>query len=432
MSEEKTKAKGLDLHSEPVQEILGHPPGWLVRCGISVIVAVTVGLFIGSRCIKYPNILTASITVNANNLPAQVKSRATGRIDTIFVSEGDYVGVNQPLSMIENTASYEDVTYLKTMLGSVPSDSVWQPTRELRLGELQDYYAAYIQASDALRIFRQNAYHSKKITSLKQQIRVYENLRDNLEHQVKLTHEQLLITKDQFVADSCIYSEGYSSRKEYGISRSNYIQQKMAYKSMAGNLEDMKLNIIQSQQNVIELEQDYYEQNDKLVTSLGVAYERLLSQIEQWEQNYLLTSPIEGRVALTMFWQENQNVTAGETIMTIVPVEDGNHHGKIQLSQQGAGKVKTGQKVNIKFDDYPYMEFGFVQVNLTSISLVPYGDAANGNIYIMDVEMPDSLVTKYGIPIPYRPEMSGTAEIITEDLTVFDRLLNPIKAVVKR
>ena len=432
MSEEKTKAKGLDLHSEPVQEIQGHPPGWLVRCGISVIVAVTVGLFIGSRCIKYPNILTASITVNANNLPAQVKSRATGRIDTIFVSEGDYVGVNQPLSMIENTASYEDVTYLKTMLGSVPSDSVWQPTRELRLGELQDYYAAYIQASDALRIFRQNAYHSKKITSLKQQIRVYENLRDNLEHQVKLTHEQLLITKDQFVADSCIYSEGYSSRKEYGISRSNYIQQKMAYKSMAGNLEDMKLNIIQSQQNVIELEQDYYEQNDKLIASLGVAYDRLWSQIGQWEQNYLLTSPIEGRVALTMFWQENQNVTVGETIMTIVPDEDGSHHGKIRLSQQGAGKVKTGQKVNIKFDDYPYMEYGFVQVNLTSISLVPYGDVSNGNIYIMEVEMPDSLITRYGILIPYRPEMSGTAEIITEDLTVFDRLVNPIKSVLKR
>ena len=29
-------------------------------------------------------------------------------------------------------------------------------------------------------------------------------------------------------------------------------------------------------------------------------------------------------------------------------------------------------------------------------------------------------------------DMSGTAEIITEDMTVFDRLLNPIKAVVKR
>lgn len=432
MSEEKTIAKGLDLHSEPVQEILGRPPGWLVRCGISVIVAVIIGLLIGSCYIKYPDVLTASITINANNLPAQVKSRATGRIDTIFVGEGDFVTVNQPLSMIENTASYEDVASLKTMLGSVPSDSAWQPTKALRLGELQDYYAAFIQASDALRIFRQNDYHSKKIISLKQQIKVYENLRDNLEHQVKLTHEQLLISKDQFNADSCIYSQGYSSRKEYGLSRSAYLQQKMTYKNMVGNLDDMKLNIIQSQQNVIELEQDYYEQNDKLVTSLGVAYERLLSQIEQWEQNYLLTSPIEGRVALTMFWQENQNVTAGETIMTIVPVEDGNHHGKIQLSQQGVGKVKTGQKVNIKFDDYPYMEFGFVQVNLTSISLVPYGDAANGNIYIMDVEMPDSLVTKYGIPIPYRPEMSGTAEIITEDLTVFDRLLNPIKAVVKR
>lgn len=113
-------------------------------------------------------------------------------------------------------------------------------------------------------------------------------------------------------------------------------------------------------------------------------------------------------------------------------IEAWSHHGKIRLSQQGAGKVKTGQKVNIKFDDYPYMEYGFVQVNLTSISLVPYGDVSNGNIYIMEVEMPDSLITRYGILIPYRPEMSGTAEIITEDLTVFDRLVNPIKSVLKR
>ena len=46
--------------------------------------------------------------------------------------------------------------------------------------------------------------------------------------------------------------------------------------------------------------------------------------------------------------------------------------------------------------------------------------------------MPDSLMTQYGKNIPYRPEMSGTAEIITEDLTILDRLINPIKAVIKK
>ena len=74
------------------------------------------------------------------------------------------------------------------------------------------------------------------------------------------------------------------------------------------------------------------------------------------------------------------------------------------------------------------MEFGFVQVNLSSISLVPYSDATLGNVYALEVGFPDSLITQYGTYIPYRPEMTGIAEIITEDLTVLDRLINPNKS----
>jgi len=32
--------------------------------------------------------------------------------------------------------------------------------------------------------------------------------------------------------------------------------------------------------------------------------------------------------------------------------------GKIELSPRGAGKVKEGQFVNVKFDNFPYMEYG--------------------------------------------------------------------------
>ena len=42
------------------------------------------------------------------------------------------------------------------------------------------------------------------------------------------------------------------------------------------------------------------------------------------------------------------------------------------------------------------------------------------------------LAGEYGSASGFRPEMSGTAEIITENLTVFDRLVNPLRAVVKR
>lgn len=115
---------------------------------------------------------------------------------------------------------------------------------------------------------------------------------------------------------------------------------------------------------------------------------------------------------------------------------DGNHeensyNGKIILPRRGAGKVKAGQKVNLKFEEYPYMEYGFVQVRLSNISMVPYEDSNLGKVYILEVELPDSLITQYKKLIPYQSEMTGIAKIITEDITVFDRFLNPIRAVMR-
>ena len=53
----------LDLRSEEVQEILGRPPRWIVRCGIAVICAIVAGLFVGSYFIKYQDVIAGLITI---------------------------------------------------------------------------------------------------------------------------------------------------------------------------------------------------------------------------------------------------------------------------------------------------------------------------------------------------------------------------------
>lgn len=69
--------------------------------------------------------------------------------------------------------------------------------------------------------------------------------------------------------------------------------------------------------------------------------------------------------------------------------------GKIVLPRQGAGKVKAGQRVNLKFEEYPYMEYGFAQITLTDVSMSPYMDSDVGMAYIFEVVLPDSLLTQY-------------------------------------
>ena len=170
--EKENKEKGLELHSEPVQEIMGTPPGRLVRYGITVILAAVALLLAGSRFVKFPEVLEATVTINARSLPAQVKARSTGRIDTLFVKDGDVVAQGKPLALVENPADYKDVAFLAEHLRRVRCDTARITGRDLRLGPLQDSYSAFVQAADQLRFFTENDYAGTLIESRKEQITV--------------------------------------------------------------------------------------------------------------------------------------------------------------------------------------------------------------------------------------------------------------------
>ncbi len=432
MAKTKRHTNRLELHSEPVRDILGRPPGWLVRSGIGIITAAVVVILIGCRFIKYPEILQATITINAHNLPAQVKARSSGRIDTVFVKDGMIVSEGSPLALIENAADYNDVTLLKSRLATMNRDSVGRFDQNLRLGSIQESFLGYAQAANDFRFFLENDYASVLIASKKEQVKVMEQNLRNQQERLHISTEQLAIVYDRLIADSTMYSEKAIAKMTYQESKKAYMQQQMAHQNLLGEADNLRLSLLQTKQAITELEQSRSEQGHNHRTRLSIARDQIEVQITQWEKNFLLVSPTSGVVAITKYWQKNQNITAGETMMTVVPDGVSSYFGKLSLSQRGAGKVKEGQKVNIKLDDYPHMEFGFIQVSLSGISLLPYNDAALGNVYVLEVQLPDSLVTQYGTHIPYRPEMTGTAEIITDDMSVFDRLVNPIKAVVKR
>ena len=192
------------------------------------------------------------------------------------------------------------------------------------------------------------------------------------------------------------------------------------------------MSILQSEQSIFDLEQQRIEEEQQLATALTSAKEQLSAQISQWEQTYLLVAPCDGKVTFTKYWQKNQNVNAGEVLLTVVPEGDRHMVGKILLPQQGAGKVKVGQTVNVKFDNFPYLEYGFVKVPIRNISLVPVQVDENTKAYMLEVEFPENLVTTYGKKLTFSQEMTGTAEIITDDLRLLDRFINPIKTVVRK
>ena len=65
----KKEEKDIELRCEEVQEILTRPPHALIRWGITAFFGVLALLFIGGCFFKYPDIVSAEITITTEHPP---------------------------------------------------------------------------------------------------------------------------------------------------------------------------------------------------------------------------------------------------------------------------------------------------------------------------------------------------------------------------
>ena len=152
----------------------------------------------------------------------------------------------------------------------------------------------------------------------------------------------------------------------------------------------------------------------------------LLAAVRRWEMAYCLRASASGRVQLLRQGYPNLYVTAGELFARIVPEEPGEWVGRMSLPIAGSGKVKKGQRVIVRFSNYPDQEFGIVEGRVSSVSMVPLEDN-----YLVEIVFRDGLTTNYGICLPARQEMKATAGIVTEELRLMERLFQPLRKILR-
>ena len=70
-----------------------------------------------------------------------------------------------------------------------------------------------------------------------------------------------------------------------------------------------------------------------------------------------------------------------------------------------------------------------IKAKIKNISLVPIS-TEQGIFYTAEIELNDSvLTTNYNKSIPFSQNMIGTAEIITDDVRLLERFLNPLRSI---
>lgn len=432
--QEEIDISSIEIRSEEVQEIMGYIPHWIIRQGIMLFFAVIIVFMVGSYFFKYPDVILSSIVVTTETPPAAIVARTTGKIQELFVLNNQKVDAGASIAILENAANYRHVFALKENLAALKSlPNRFDATGSLQidqpysLGDLQPGYSVFLKGYQDYRYFIRLDYYNKKMESIRLQIERYQTLYDRTERQTALMEQEFILSKQQYDRSIQLYKDEIISINEFENAKSIFLQKEFALEGAKSTMANQKIQLAQLEQNLMDLNQSYTEQKKQLELALTAAYENLSGQVAQWEQNYLLKTPISGMVAFTKYWSVNQNVRTGDTVVTVIPDNAGKIMGKVVLPIAGSGKVKEGQKVNIKFFNYPHTDYGIVQGIIKSKSLV-----ATDNNYIVEVALPDGLKTSYGKELPFNQEMQGTAEIITEDIRLLARIFKPIISILKR
>ncbi|AHW61992.1 Multidrug resistance efflux pump [Draconibacterium orientale] len=425
--------KKIEIRSGEVQEILGGVPSRIVRYGILVFVAIFSLIIIFSFIFYYPDILRSNIVVTTENPPATLVARATGKIEKLFVEDKDRVAAGQTIALIENPADYNDVLELEQMIDKVqPAFDTLNFTvsqrfnKSLQLGTVQEYYSQFLTRYEELNEFYQRNYYILKEESYKEQLKNARILYDRLWEQKVAIDKEYQIKQRNYERQKKLLAGEVVSSTVLEQAESEMLSKKSELDGIRSTLAEKQIDISELDQKIIENEKEYHDFKIQYESALIEAFNNLNSQASDWFLTYVLRSPIDGVVTFNKFYAENQNITEGDRVLTIVPEDVGEVIGKVELPVRGSGKVKEGLDVNVKFDNYPYMEYGLVRGKVKSVSLVP-----EDSFYMVEITFPNGLVTNYDNKLQMQSQLMGQAEIITEDLRLIQRIFNPLKALWK-
>lgn len=418
------------LFSDSVKEIMGTPPGKIVRWGTFVLFAVFILFLVFSRIIRYPDVIPSEIEITTQNPPVTISSKITGRIERLYVGENDTVHSEQLLAVMETTASVSEIEVLRAILdtlGKPETVATISMPEFSELGELQEYYSLFLKNIRTLSTYDINDFYGNKVISLETEIKGLHNYISNLNVKEKLLFENQKLELNRFRRDSVLFSGKAIPQSTIEISQQSLLKIRIELQEVKLQHADRIIEIAEREQILQDYRIKRIEERETLVTILRESFFNLKAQLKIWEDHYLLISPVTGSISFTKYWNVNQSVVKDDPVMNVIPINTGDFLGRIYLGMYRSGKVKAGQKVNIKLSGYPYLEFGIVSGIVKSKSLVPSGDT-----YVIEVLLPDGLKTIYGYSLDFNQNMQGTAEIITDDLTLLQKILNPFRYMISR
>ena len=163
--------------------------------------------------------------------------------------------------------------------------------------------------------------------------------------------------------------------------------------------------------------------------SLSTA-EQQLTQYQAGD-NFVLKAPVDGTVS-AMLVQPGQTVSPQTPLVILMPTGS-QLEARLLIPAGAMGFVKVGQKVRLRYDAFPYQNFGTYQGRVTQVSNavftpseLPGPLAINAAVYPVEVALDSQDVMAYGHPVALQPGLSLSADVLLARERIIQWLFEPL------
>jgi len=427
----------INHHSQRVSALLGKPPGWLLRWGTAVIFLVVAALLLGAAFVRYPDVIAAPVVVSGSNPPQNLLAQKSGRFAQFLAADGSAVRKGEIVAVLENEANYRHVTKVDSALATFKTR--WQETDTLlpghdwpalQLGDVQPAYQNLKMAYTELAQFYSQRAYPMQIAAVKAQLTNYHLFYKRSWQQRTALQAQYDLAAQRYYSDSLLAEDGVYAAQELSKRKEQLLQLEYNLRGARAALAQSKVQMAELEKNISDLTLAMHRERENKTLALTNALSALQTALQKWQFAFAFVAEVDGQLAYQTLWAVNQNVASGQHVFTIQPQTNNTLNVQMLVPPMRLAKVGKGQRVQVKLDAYPFEEYGMLVGQVAKLNTSPIRDAEGNVFYVAQIALDREAKTTYGFSLHELDELTGTGEIITEELSLLERVFYSIRKLL--
>jgi len=392
--------------------VLIQPMRYFIITAVVCVMLIVVGLFLYSQNYSRKESVIGYLVPDAGI--AKIFASQPGVIAQINVVMGQQVKKGDPIAkIVQEKWSQSGVSSQSELLQSVRREIKQLKTR---------YNSTFIQEDSEV----QNV--NKRISGLELELA---KLIEEKEYQ---SASVSLIDK-QYIEIVNLTGGGFVSRRIADDVKANLIKAKQAEVSLERQETSILNAVEEARGSLAQLSYRFDEQRANLNDRKETLYQQA-TNLEQ-AKGYIVLSTIDGMVTGVLATPGSQLNTSA-VLVTIRPANT-KLHARLLVPSRASGLIDVGQNAKIQYDAFPYQRFGVYTGIISAVSQsilspneltmpVPISES----FYLVDMALDKQFVDVKGQHVPLKAGMAIKADIILENRTLMQWLLDPLFSVTKK